>query len=457
LWPGATEYQFGVSRLYNQVRPKGSGPYDPEKGAGRNGAGAPPLIIASIFRPEGDTGVHTHIAEFRDFLSRRGIPSTLVTPFSLTPLFVMPVFGVRVALRYVSGSASVFWHRHFHELFLRRALRIRLQSLDEAVIYVQGPLEAHAALRARTSRRQRVIMAIHFQRTEAEEWARNGTIRSGGSAYRSIQELEKSVAPQVDGIVFVSRAAQSDFLSWLPEVAAVPSAVIPNFVKPLPRVAQKQLGDLVTIGRVEIAKNQRFLLQVLVEARRMGSSLSLDIFGDGSYRKVLERLASSLDLTEQVRFRGFRRDVRELLPAYRVYVHSSLSEALPMAIIEAMAAGLPTVATSAGGVPEICRDGIEGRLSPPDPRATATVLLDFIGDEKQRSAAGVASFRRYEEHFHVDVVAPLLYDFLLHCPAPPSARPKEGEFPVVNKSPRSDALDPLALETTTPAPLRWKA
>ena len=84
----------------------------------------------------------------------------------------------------------------------------------------------------------------------------------------------------------------------------------------------------------------------------MGTTLSLDIYGDGSYRKELERLASSLDLTEQVRFQGFRPDVREYLPGYRMYVHTSYSEALPMAIIEAMAAGLPIVATSAGGIPE---------------------------------------------------------------------------------------------------------
>ena len=412
----------------------------------------PRLVIASIFRPVGETGVHTHIAQLRAYLDKRDIPSKLVTPFSLSSFLVKPVFAVRMVLQRVSKSAGVLWYRHFHEIFLRMALHKHLQSLDNAVIYAQGPVEARAALSARTSRRQRVIMVIHFPGTEAREWARNGTIPAGGTVYRQIQELEKSVAGRVDGIVFVSRATQQDFLSGLPDVPRVPMAVIPNFVTPVAAVTQETLGDLVTVGRVEITKNHRFLLHVLDEARRMGTTLSLDIYGDGSYRKELERLASSLDLAEQVRFRGFRPDVREYLPGYRMYVHTSYSEALPMAIIEAMAAGLPIVATGAGGIPEICRDGIEGRLFPlDDPRRVATLLLDFIGDEEQRSSAGAAALRRYESHFHVDVVGPRLYDFLMHHTATGSSRPDFGHFPTDTVPQGSEAIPPVTPDNASAA------
>ena len=133
---------------------------------------APPLVIASILRHEGRTGVHTHVRELRAFLNEKSIPSTELTPFSWNRPLSTPVFAVRLALERVSGSASVAWYRRFHEQFLRMALQKHLRSLDEAVIYAQGPVEAQAALLARTGRQQRVILAVHFQTSQADEWAR---------------------------------------------------------------------------------------------------------------------------------------------------------------------------------------------------------------------------------------------------------------------------------------------
>ena len=162
-------------------------------------------MIASILRPEGRTGVHTHVKEFQAFLNKDGIPSTVVTPFTLNPLLSAPVFAVRLALERFSGSASVVWYRYFHQEFLRMALHRYLRSLNDAVIYAQGPVEAQAALLARTGPQQRVILAVHFQTSQADEWARKGAIPKGGAVYRSIRQFEAEVVQQVDAIVFVSQ------------------------------------------------------------------------------------------------------------------------------------------------------------------------------------------------------------------------------------------------------------
>ena len=395
---------------------------EPER-LGREGS---PLVIASILRPKGRTGVHTHVKEFQAFLNETGIPSTVVTPFSLSPPLCAPVFAVRLALERFSGSASVVWYRHFHQEFLRMALYRHLRSLDEAVIYAQGPVEARAALLARSGPHQRVVLAIHFQTSQADEWARKGEIPERGHVYRSIRQFETEVVQQVDAIVFVSHAAREDFLSWLPEAAAVPSAVIHNFVAPVPSRPSESLGDLVTIGGLEITKNHRFLLHVLDVTRRMGKPLTLDLYGDGTCRRDLEQMTSSLGLSQYVRFHGYRSNVREFLPGYRMYVHASYAEALPLVIIEAMAAGLPVVTTSAGGAPELCRDGIEGRLwSLDDPCQAAQLLLGLIGDEARRKEAGAASYKRYEQYFRAEVVAPRLYNFLMQS----------------SRSPKSDLVD----------------
>ena len=92
--------------------------------------------------------------------------------------------------------------------------------------------------------------------------------------------------------------------------------------------------------------------------------MSLDVFGDGVLRKELMELARSLGVDEQVRWRGFRADARDFLPGYKLYVHASLSEVMPLAIIEAMAAGLPVIAGNVGGISEIADDGLAVRFWP---------------------------------------------------------------------------------------------
>ena len=145
-------------------------------------------------------------------------------------------------------------------------------------------------------------------------------------------------------------------MGWLPEAAEVPSTVIDNFVAPLPpEPGQEPLGDLVTLGHLEPVKNHRYMLEVLAEAKRAGRSLTLDVYGEGPRRKDLLRQTSSLGLEGQVRFRGFRPDVRTFLSGYRAYVHASYSESSSLAIIEAMAAGLPIVAGNIGPSPNLRR------------------------------------------------------------------------------------------------------
>jgi glycosyltransferase involved in cell wall biosynthesis len=195
----------------------------------------------------------------------------------------------------------------------------------------------------------------------------------------------------------------------------VSSAVIGNFVAPWHRAgAETRHGDLVTVGGLEPVKNHRFLLHVLAAAKRAGHALTLDIFGDGPLRGELQRLARSLDLAEQVRFRGFQRGVRDFLPGYRAYVHASYSESSSLAIMEAMDAGLPIVAGAIGPLAELVDDGVEGRFWPlDDPAQAAGALLELLTDEPVRLKAARAARERFERDFNAAVIAPRLKSFLL--------------------------------------------
>jgi len=374
-----------------------------------------PLVIATMLREEGITGVHTHVRQLRRYLSDHGTPATLVTPFSWGRRLTYPVFGVRRVLERFSRPAGVAWYRRWHEVFLRNALRRHLADLGDCVIYAQGPPEARAALRARRGPHQRVIMAAHFRISQSDEWADKREIAPGGRLFRAIRQVERETIPRVDGLVCVSAWGRDALLDWLPEAATVPYAVIGNFVAPIPSPPSREpLGDLVTIGNLDLVKNHRFLLKVLAEAGRAGRALTLDVFGEGPCRKDLLEQTRSLGLERNVRFHGFRADVRESLPRYRAYVHASYSESLPLAIIEAMAAGLPVVTADAGGIRELCDDGVEARFwSLDDPVLAAKDLLDLLDSEPARLKMATAASERFRRDFDADVVGPRLRSFLL--------------------------------------------
>ena len=333
-----------------------------------------PLVIATIARERGITGVHTHVRQLRSHLARTGDPADLVTPHSWAAgspartLVLAPLFGARVLLERVWGPGNVWWYRTSHELVLRRALRRRLAQEEACTVYAQCPVSARAALAARKGPHQRVVLAVHFRISQADEWADKGQIRPGGRVFRWIRATERDVFQRVDGAVFVSSWGRNALREWMPEVDRVPSTVVHNFVGAPPHDsnAVRDRGRLVSVGNLEAVKNHRYLLHVLAQAKQKGYAYTLDIFGEGVERSRLQALAEDLGLAEEVRLLGFRPDVGDRLPEYEAYVHASYSESLPLAIIEAMATGLPVVAVEAGGVGELFDDPEEGRFWPMD-------------------------------------------------------------------------------------------
>ncbi len=136
------------------------------------------------------------------------------------------------------------------------------------------------------------------------------------------------------------------------------------------------------------------LLRVLVPEAR------LVIAGDGELRPALEARVRERRLGDRIAFAGFRGDLDRLLPAFSVFCLSSRLEGLGTSLLDAMAFGLPVVATAAGGIPEAVEDGVSGRLVPPgDPAALADALAAVLQDEAGRRALGSEGRRRFLERF----------------------------------------------------------
>ena len=124
-------------------------------------------------------------------------------------------------------------------------------------------------------------------------------------------------------------------------------------------------------------------------------SLKLLILGNGSSerRAVLEDLASPCE--GRVAFLGYRADVHRLFQAFDIFLHAPRQEAFGLVVTEAMATGLPVVATRAGGIPEIIDDGITGRLAAPEsPPQLADAVRELIDTPTMRSEMATSARRR---------------------------------------------------------------
>ncbi len=161
-------------------------------------------------------------------------------------------------------------------------------------------------------------------------------------------------------------------------------------------------GPAAIVARLSPEKDIATLLRAWSLVVREIPSARLVIAGDGPCRHDLESLARELSLTDQVEFKGEVHDVAGLLGDARLFVLSSISEGVSLTLLEAMARGLPVVATRVGGNTEVVVDGETGVLVPPsEPESLAQALLHLFGDADESRRMGLAGRRRVEEHFDV--------------------------------------------------------
>lgn len=147
-----------------------------------------------------------------------------------------------------------------------------------------------------------------------------------------------------------------------------------------------------TVGRLVETKGQEVLLKAFARVCERYPESWLIITGKGRLGSELRSLSAKLNIHERVVFLGYRTDIPEVLKAYDVFVLPSIAEGLPGALLEAMATGIPVIASRVGGVPEILEDpslGIMVSPSSTDELASAMERLRSM-DEMRRNMMGVA-------------------------------------------------------------------
>jgi glycosyltransferase involved in cell wall biosynthesis len=160
------------------------------------------------------------------------------------------------------------------------------------------------------------------------------------------------------------------------------------------------------VARLSPEKDVATLIHAVRHALRLlgpeQAAFTLEIVGDGASRPQLESLSRNLGLGDTIRFLGERSDVASLLAHASMFVLPSLTEGISLTLLEAMARGLPVVATRVGGNPEVVVDGVTGFLVPVrDPAALAAAMVRIHQCPTLAAEMGLRGRRRVEQEFSV--------------------------------------------------------
>jgi glycosyltransferase involved in cell wall biosynthesis len=242
----------------------------------------------------------------------------------------------------------------------------------------------------------RIVYAVHG-------WAFSSRRGIGSVLFA---EAERAAAPLADAIVCVSErdrlVAETRRIAPRDRLYVIHNGIAAPRRAPL-RGAWPERPTLVSTARLAPPKDLRLLLDALsqpgLEAWR------LKVVGDGPDREAIEARRTSLGLSDRVQLLGERRDVREQLADADAFVLPTNSEGLPYSILEAMAMGLPVVASKVGGVPEEVVDGTTGLLvERGDARGLAAALRRLHANGAAARQMGIAGHARVRQLFSLDTM-----------------------------------------------------
>ena len=239
-----------------------------------------------------------------------------------------------------------------------------------------------------------------------------------GGTQRKYQLLRRAYSPFVNRYVALSGQIES-YLTERVGIAASRVERICNGVDTLrfrPASARQAVAgspfddpDAVivgTVGRLQTVKDQLNLVRAVAIARGQGGAgarLRLIIAGDGPQRAEVEAEIAATGIGDITWLAGARSDVPEIMRALDIFALPSQAEGISNTILEAMASGLPVVATDVGGNAELVAAGETGALVPAqDPQAMAQALLRYTADAALRQSHGAAGRERVERSFSID-------------------------------------------------------
>lgn len=281
----------------------------------------------------------------------------------------------RLLLRFVREHRIQLVHAHLTYSAIWAAVLSRLTGIP-AVATLHVRVESTQQQENSSGRRRRVDLRDRLMSFALNRWAARVVLVSGAlrDDYLSHRRLDAAKTRVVHNGIEVERFQHQ------------PAATRALLERELGVPAEVPL--LVTVSVLRPGKG----VEVLLDAMRDIPRAHLLIVGDGPMREPWQSLAAAQGVASRIHWAGFRRDVDSLLAGCDLMVHPSLDDAFPTVLLEAMAAGLPVVASRVGGIPEIVVAGVTGELVPPGDAmslaaTTSALLADPITLRRMREAA----------------------------------------------------------------------
>jgi glycosyltransferase involved in cell wall biosynthesis len=229
---------------------------------------------------------------------------------------------------------------------------------------------------------------------------------------RGYEKLDKIALRWLDAVVCVSNAqAEKVRAAGVPEakIVTIQNAIGEDaFVEPDATVRAEMLRWFAApprwligaAGRLSREKGFSVFVEAAALVMQRRPEAGFVLFGDGPLRPELERSIAARGLQGRFLLAGFRNDLHRILPNLDVAVMSSYTEGLPVILLETGAAGVPTVATAVGGIPEVMDDGQSGFLVPAgDAKSLAQRIVALLENDAQRQAMGRAARERVRRDF----------------------------------------------------------
>jgi glycosyltransferase involved in cell wall biosynthesis len=292
--------------------------------------------------------------------------------------------GIRVAVHGPAHLPTIT--KRFHRLF---------RELRPDVVHCHNPTPAiYAAPAAKLNGAKAVIATRHSL---------------VAPPYNYAQELKFSLAAQFcDWVVGICEATTENLrnapLARESKITCVYNGTVP--IAPSCHPRETDLLTLLCVGRLAAVKDHATLLRATALAVKRGVRLQLWIVGDGPERSALEREAQALGLIEQVIFYGEQTNVSRFFNSADAFVMSSVSEGLPVSLLQAMSVGLPGITTDVGGMGEVVKLAGCGITVPEsDPENFASAICRMAASEELRKTFSGRARASFEKHFTLDAMA----------------------------------------------------
>ncbi|MCM1266982.1 MAG: glycosyltransferase [Bacteroidales bacterium] len=207
---------------------------------------------------------------------------------------------------------------------------------------------------------------------------------------RAMRMLANLLFPCAAGVILQTERSRAFFSGKVGAKAVVlPNSLNPAFI--MPRFEGERVKEIVSVGRMDPNKNQEMQLRAFAALRDKYPDYTLTIYGDGELRSFIEELAQELRIAERVRLPGVVPDVAERIGRASLFLLTSYSEGVSNALIEALALGLPVIATKvpSGGTEELIADGVNGLIIPAgDEKALERAMERLLDDPAYADGLG---------------------------------------------------------------------